>query len=495
MSKRLFNQSLDRRRIYINFIRSMQRQFCVGLTFCFCLVWMLVVSVGPDLVLPAALPFSSLGALPSWIVPLACLTFSHMIVAGVFRQTRKAPQSMTRLPLLGAALVTAAIFHLLWVLDPRVENWLPYLLSSFLFGGAGAFLRIEMNRMLGWLGAQNTIYQGIVGTLAAAVIFVFLANAPDICLFVATPLVGVLVTVSLWHCIKGIPYNRYYQKADDIKLHFPVKFVATSLVQGSAVGVMYLGVFFTGAHSFGDEMHFVSNVFAMVAVFFCIVFFRLNYNRLVYKIAFPIIAAGFILLSIIQTNVAIGFTTIFLGFCFLDLVLWSLGSYLIKNMGLPAPWIASCLGAALCFGVLAGSLAVIAARAASLPANLLYGWGSLYGCVLLAFALFLSNSNNLKYGWGTVRPGDGASAIDALDAVVLFLSKEHNLTNRESEILFLLAEGKTRRAMCAELCVSADTIKTHVKNVYRKLLVHSQQELVDFVAREKEKFETVSEGD
>ena len=44
------------------------------------------------------------------------------------------------------------------------------------------------------------------------------------------------------------------------------------------------------------------------------------------------------------------------GFCYLDLVLWSLGACLMKNMGLPATWIASCPGAALFFGAVAGGL-------------------------------------------------------------------------------------------------------------------------------------------
>ena len=34
--------------------------------------------------------------------------------------------------------------------------------------------------------------------------------------------------------------------------------------------------------------------------------------------------------------------------------------------------------------------------------------------------------------------------------------------------------------------VSPDTVKTHVRAVYRKFDVHSQQELIDYVVRERE---------
>ncbi|MEG1906479.1 MAG: LuxR C-terminal-related transcriptional regulator [Gordonibacter sp.] len=105
---------------------------------------------------------------------------------------------------------------------------------------------------------------------------------------------------------------------------------------------------------------------------------------------------------------------------------------------------------------------------------------------VLASALLLSNGSNLKYGWGTVRPGDGSLAAGDLAGVVKFVATEREVTQRESEVMLLLSEGKTRRAICEELSVSPDTVKTHVRSIYRKLAVHSQQELVEYLARERE---------
>ncbi|MEG0989282.1 MAG: LuxR C-terminal-related transcriptional regulator, partial [Gordonibacter sp.] len=69
---------------------------------------------------------------------------------------------------------------------------------------------------------------------------------------------------------------------------------------------------------------------------------------------------------------------------------------------------------------------------------------------------------------------------------VKFVATDREVTQRESEVMLLLSEGKTRRAICEELSVSPDTVKTHVRSIYRKLAVHSQQELVDYFARERE---------
>jgi DNA-binding NarL/FixJ family response regulator len=52
------------------------------------------------------------------------------------------------------------------------------------------------------------------------------------------------------------------------------------------------------------------------------------------------------------------------------------------------------------------------------------------------------------------------------------------LTERELEVLQLVAAGKTNRQVATDLFVSVGTIKTHVNNVYRKLDAHSRTQAV-----------------
>lgn len=47
------------------------------------------------------------------------------------------------------------------------------------------------------------------------------------------------------------------------------------------------------------------------------------------------------------------------------------------------------------------------------------------------------------------------------------------LTEREIEVLRLIARGRTYSCVASELGMSAHTVGTHVKNTYRKLDVHS----------------------
>lgn len=54
---------------------------------------------------------------------------------------------------------------------------------------------------------------------------------------------------------------------------------------------------------------------------------------------------------------------------------------------------------------------------------------------------------------------------------------ESHITEREKEILALLIKGLSYKEIAAKIFVSIETLNTHVKNIYRKLNVHSRSEL------------------
>ncbi len=56
--------------------------------------------------------------------------------------------------------------------------------------------------------------------------------------------------------------------------------------------------------------------------------------------------------------------------------------------------------------------------------------------------------------------------------------KEKTLSNRENNVLELLAKGKSYAAIAEELHLSINTIKTHTRNIYEKLQVNNKKEII-----------------
>jgi len=57
------------------------------------------------------------------------------------------------------------------------------------------------------------------------------------------------------------------------------------------------------------------------------------------------------------------------------------------------------------------------------------------------------------------------------------------LTDREWEVLDLLSTGATTDQIARELVLSSETVRSHLKNLYRKLDVNSREEAVRAASR------------
>lgn len=82
------------------------------------------------------------------------------------------------------------------------------------------------------------------------------------------------------------------------------------------------------------------------------------------------------------------------------------------------------------------------------------------------------------------RPNNSAptkpdASGDTLTRQLTQLKRRYFLTDREYEVVALLARGRSKTAIGEKLFLSENTVKTYVKNVYAKLDVHTKQELLD----------------
>ncbi len=64
-------------------------------------------------------------------------------------------------------------------------------------------------------------------------------------------------------------------------------------------------------------------------------------------------------------------------------------------------------------------------------------------------------------------------------------SKTGALSPREKEVLSELCNGKSYKKVAETLFISQDTVRTHIRNIYRKLEVHSKAEAVAKAFKDK----------
>lgn len=65
------------------------------------------------------------------------------------------------------------------------------------------------------------------------------------------------------------------------------------------------------------------------------------------------------------------------------------------------------------------------------------------------------------------------------------VAQRYGLTDREREVMVLFAKGRTLPYIQKELYLSKGTVSTHRQHIYQKLGVHTSQEMIDLIQRER----------
>ncbi len=88
-----------------------------------------------------------------------------------------------------------------------------------------------------------------------------------------------------------------------------------------------------------------------------------------------------------------------------------------------------------------------------------------------------SMAGKLLTEFATLAKRDGQERVQQVPAP--------RLTDREMQVLKLVARGMNNRDIAKELFISENTVKNHVRNILEKLQIHSRMEAVMVAVREK----------
>ena len=222
-----------------------------------------------------------------------------------------------------------------------------------------------------------------------------------------------------------------------------------------------------------------------LVIFILLTLFPLK-SYAIFKVGTLVGIAGFVaapLLGLIDTQgfaqsivIAIGYTTF-------DVATWALMIQLVIATGCQPVQLIGCgrftIHAAEVLAIVACN-ALIAFPGANDALNSMFG----YGCVIAEMLLLADNSAL----WLLIRTGDHLEGNEdaalepqpgTRESAVSQTASAYGLTERESEVLALLAAGHGRARVAQALGISENTLGTHIQQLYRKLDVHSRQELLD----------------
>lgn len=111
------------------------------------------------------------------------------------------------------------------------------------------------------------------------------------------------------------------------------------------------------------------------------------------------------------------------------------------------------------------------------------------GIVVVCVCVLLWRSEravNADWGAAGMEIASGERVVGPRERLILRceqLAQMHGLTARETEVLTLIAQRKTRSEMEQELFLSQNTVKTHVRHIYAKLDIHSKSDVYELIGQ------------
>lgn len=423
--------------------------------------------------------------LSTWFAPIAASALAYFILGIWFKRTNMVISQPWYIGAVAGLMTLGALLCFLWIngygasLD-TAANIVLYLVGSLTIGFGTALLMIEWGRIFGYLGPQEVLAHGMVAMLGSALLVGVLSFLPSVVGQLIFVLIPAPLVACLYRTLRDLPLKSLYNHGLDAELKTPHKFLVTALLHGLSLGVMMGSVHYMIGQSSASLLTALSFVAAAILLLLTAVFVKMDFNHLIYQIGFGITATGAFLIACFGVFPILGISFQLIGFCYVHLIMWGLCSYLTKHFRLPATWVIAWPTCCLMLGQLLGG--VTTSFLVQQPEGVVF-WiqtmATVMMFVLLMASLIMISNRNQSTGWGIATPATYTSADNIIETIGEKVGVEHNLTPRESEIFILMARGRNRKVISQELVISEETTKSHINGIYRKLGIHSQQELLD----------------
>lgn len=226
----------------------------------------------------------------------------------------------------------------------------------------------------------------------------------------------------------------FYKSDDGIK-------AKASFLSAKAVGIIGIFLFLICTTVFMDANYYIENDSALLFYHIC-------------EIAYSVLSAMFILICTYQASNRIIITAV--RRCVIVISIMLSLYYVLE------------IRASINLGV----LEEISWTGGTFTLSSIKGW-ALVIVVICTLYFILKNDFQAFFN----KPAEQENR-DSLQKCIDEIAQSHKLTQREREIVELIYKGASNAIIAEELFISQNTVKSHMKNIYEKLNVHSRMELV-----------------
>lgn len=428
--------------------------------------WIEVCFVGSFVDFPTVDAGRNLFDLACAVVLLACAAWSRRI-APLFRRRALCWAAC-------AAMVAAGALRFAGL-------WLPGIVDAVavpasLLGGVGtAVIILLWSELYGCLNpVRIALYYALSQLVGAAIIWTLRGFAMPWLAFYAC-LLPIASFAMVFGAFKRLPGERLPEPTG-ARFSFPWKPAALVCVYAFAFGLQEANTYaFCGPHSGPGMVLAALTVVVGIALLSRIVEFGT-----IYSLWLPCMMMAALLISLVGV-LGPFLTSFFVGLSYgaAELFVMTMVGSICYRYGANALWLFGIERAVRMLAMFLGRS--LEGLAAGLPVAAIVVLAAAVGTLLII------SEKRLTSDWGVVLYEEGEDLLEAARRNALGrrcaeLGRAHGLTEREEEVLLLLAQHKTAGDIERELCVAYGTAKAHIRHVYRKLDIHSREELFDLVA-------------
>lgn len=357
------------------------------------------------------------------------------------------------------------------------------LLLGILTALGGAVLFCLWAQVYSQMGITRVLIYGALSCILAGIVsFVICTMRPPYAIL-ATSLLPAISLGFAHASFKILPAEPI--RMQKVRYAVPWKLVAIMAVAGFLSGAS--GVVIAGSLGLGAMFRVLATGVAGAVILLAMLVFRNRLDMRVFaKIALPSAIIALVLIPFAQG--ALGYIVAFLlkftyvWFTFFVLLVLTNICYRFEVPTLRIFAIArACSEAGILIGIVLRRYLI---SSGFFDNPLLVGTLSLTGIVLvIACVLVWVSEKSVNGDWGAAGVAIEtntriANPRERLMSRCDALTAEYGLTARETEIMTLIAQGKTRREIENELFLSENTVKTHARHLYAKLGVSSKADVI-----------------